>query len=63
MILPHAMLRYAGGRTTRLSDYNQKIGIIAGINSLLVGNYLTTCGSKSEQDKQMLKELDLVMST
>ena len=62
MILPKAMLRYAGGRTTRLSKYNQKIGIIAGINSLLVGNYLTTCGSESEKDKQMLKELDLVMS-
>ena len=61
MILPKAMLRYAGGRTTRLSEYNQKIGIIAGINSLLVGNYLTTCGSKSEEDKKMLSELDLVM--
>lgn len=59
--LPHALLRYAGGRTTRLSKYNQKIGIIAGVNSVLVGNYLTTCGSKAEEDKQMLKELDLVM--
>lgn len=59
--LPHALLRYAGGRTTRLSKYNQKIGVIAGVNSLLVGNYLTTCGSKAEEDKQMLKELDLVM--
>ena len=62
MILPKALLRYAGGRTTRLSEYNQKLGIIAGINSLLVGNYLTTCGSKSEEDKAMLKELDLVMA-
>lgn len=59
--LPHALLRYAGGRTTRLSKYNQKIGVIAGVNSLLVGNYLTTCGSKADEDKQMLKELDLVM--
>lgn len=61
MILPKALLRYAGGRTTRLSEYNQKLGIKAGINSLLVGNYLTTAGSNSEDDKQMLKELDLVM--
>ena len=61
MILPKALLRYAGGRTTRLSEYNQKVGIIAGINSLLVGNYLTTCGSKSAEDKKMLEELDLVM--
>lgn len=62
IILPKALLRYAGGRTTRLSKYNQKMGVIAGINSLLVGNYLTTCGSKSEEDKEMLKELDMVMS-
>ena len=60
--LPKALLRYAGGRTTRLSKFNQKMGLIAGINSVLVGNYLTTCGSKAEEDKQMLKELDLVMA-
>ena len=62
IILPKALLRYAGGRTTRLSEYNQKLGIIAGINSVLVGNYLTTAGSKAGEDKEMLKELDLVMS-
>jgi biotin synthase len=61
IILPNAMLRYAGGRTTRLCKDNQKLGVIAGINSLLVGNYLTTTGSKSEEDKQMLNELDLVL--
>lgn len=62
MILPKAMLRYAGGRTTRLSEYNQKLGIKAGINSLIVGNYLTTIGSSSEKDRKMLKELDMVMA-
>ena len=62
LALPKSLLRYAGGRTTRLSKYNQKLGIIAGINSLLVGNYLTTTGSKSEEDKEMLKSLDLVMN-
>lgn len=62
IVLPKALLRYAGGRTTRLSKFNQKMGIIAGINSVLVGNYLTTCGSKADEDKQMLKELDLVMA-
>ena len=60
--LPKALLRYAGGRTTRLSEYNQALGIKAGINSLLVGNYLTTAGSKAEEDKKMLKELDMVLS-
>lgn len=62
LVLPKSLLRYAGGRITRLSKYNQKLGIIAGINSLLVGNYLTTTGSKSEEDKEMLKSLDLVMN-
>lgn len=31
------------------------------INSVLVGNYLTTVGSDANEDKEMLKELDLVM--
>ena len=62
IILPKALLRYAGGRTTRLSEYNQSLGIRAGINSLLVGNYLTTAGSKSEEDKKMLAEMNLVMA-
>lgn len=61
IILPNALLRYAGGRTTRLSKFHQKLGLIAGINSVLVGNYLTTTGSTSQEDKQMLDELDLVM--
>jgi biotin synthase len=61
LALPNALLRYAGGRATRLSEYNQALGIKAGINSLLVGNYLTTAGSKAEEDKKMLKELDLVL--
>lgn len=59
--LPKAMLRYAGGRTTRLSKEHQKLGLIAGINSVLVGNYLTTAGSKADEDKEMFKELDLVL--
>lgn len=62
LVLPKTLLRYAGGRTTRLSKYNQKLGLIAGINSMLVGNYLTTTGSKSEEDEKMLEQLDLVMS-
>lgn len=62
IILPKAMLRYAGGRTTRLSKYNQKMGIIAGINSVLVGNYLTTAGSVASEDEKMLNELDLVLA-
>lgn len=63
IILPNALLRYAGGRTTRLSKENQKLGIKAGINSVLVGNYLTTAGSKAEEDKKIFNELDKVLVT
>lgn len=61
MILPHTLLKYAGGRTLRLSRENQKLGLKAGINSMMVGNYLTTKGSDMEDDRKMLKEVDLVM--
>jgi biotin synthase len=54
IILPGALLRYAGGRTTRFSKEYQKLGIKAGINALLVGNYLTTTGSTMEEDLQLL---------
>ena len=61
MILPKALLRYAGGRTLRLSKENQKRGMFAGINSVLVGNYLTTVGSDADEDKKMFKELELTL--
>lgn len=57
--LPKALLRYAGGRTTRFSDEYQKLGIKAGINALLVGNYLTTTGSTPQQDVELVEELGL----
>lgn len=59
IILPKVALRYAGGRTSRLSKENQKLGIEAGINSLLVGNYLTTLGSDANEDKKMLEDMGL----
>jgi len=55
LILPKALLRYAGGRTTRFSKEYQKLGIKAGINAILVGNYLTTTGATLEEDKELLK--------
>ncbi len=55
IILPNALLRYAGGRTTRFSKEYQKLGIKAGINALLVGNYLTTTGSTIEEDLELIR--------
>lgn len=53
--LPKALLRYAGGRSTRFSGEYQKLGIKAGINALLVGNYLTTTGSSAQEDFDLVK--------
>ena len=59
--MPKAILRYAGGRNTRLSLETQKLGLKAGINGLLAGDYLTTEGEEIKKDKKMLNELNLVM--
>lgn len=59
IILQDAHLRYAGGRTTRLSKENQEKGILSGINCIMVGNYLTTKGSLAENDKEMLEEINM----
>ena len=57
--LPKSLLRYAGGRTVRFSEEYQKLGIKAGINALLVGNYLTTIGAKPELDAELIKNQGL----
>ena len=56
LALPSVILRYAGGREVTLRDL-QAIGMTAGINALIVGNYLTTLGRSSEEDLQMLTDL------
>lgn len=57
--LPKTLLRYAGGRSTRFSKEYQKLGIKAGINALLVGNYLTTTGITPEEDKELVAQAGL----
>lgn len=59
IILPNVYLRYAGGRMTRFSEKMQKLGLYAGINGLIVGNYLTTVGANVKDDLKMLEELGL----
>ena len=59
--MPKALLRYAGGRTTRFSEQYQKLGLKAGINALLVGNYLTTTGSTPENDNKLVEEQGLCL--
>ena len=56
LALPAVILRYAGGREVTLREL-QALGMTAGINALIVGNYLTTLGRSPESDLQMLTDL------
>ena len=58
LIIPFAMLRYAGGREVVLGDL-QAAGILGGANGLIVGNYLTTLGSSVSDDIKMLNDLQV----
>jgi biotin synthase len=54
--LPSVILRYAGGREVTLREL-QALGLTAGINALIVGNYLTTLGRSPGDDLQMIDDL------
>ncbi len=56
LALPSVILRYAGGREVTLREL-QALGLTAGINAIIVGNYLTTLGRSPEEDLQMLADL------
>ncbi|HWC37067.1 MAG TPA: biotin synthase BioB [Acidimicrobiales bacterium] len=56
LALPGVILRYAGGREVTLGQL-QAMGMTAGINALIVGNYLTTLGRPPEDDLRMLEDL------
>ena len=55
IILPKALIRYAGGRLSRFSKKYQELGIKAGVNALLVGNYLTTTGISPAEDLELVQ--------
>jgi len=59
--LPNTILRYAGGRSTEFSISAQKIGLKAGINGILLGNYLTTKGQEKSKDFKILEEMNLTL--
>ena len=57
LIIPDGEVRYAGGRVS-LGE-QQKVGLRAGVNAVLVGNYLTTIGNQIEADLKMITEAGL----
>lgn len=58
LALPSVILRLAGGREVTLREL-QALGMTAGINALIVGNYLTTLGRTPGEDLQMLADLQM----
>jgi len=62
IVLPKARIRYAGGRALRFSKEYQELGIKAGVNSLLVGNYLTQTGIDPQEDIRLIEKSGLSLS-
>jgi biotin synthase len=62
LALPDVILRYAGGREVTLGDL-QELGMTAGINALITGNYLTTLGRSPQEDVVMLRGLQMPIGT
>ena len=53
-----AWLRLAGGREYVLGEL-QAMGLLAGANALIVGNYLTSTGRPAEEDHALLEALGM----
>ena len=58
LIMPGTILRFGGGREITLGDL-QGMGLKAGMNALITGNYLTTLGEEVDRDKAMLQQLNM----
>jgi biotin synthase len=58
LILPEALFRLCGGRVENLGE-QQELAVKAGLNGVMMGNFLTTLGSEPEDDRAMFEELGL----
>ncbi len=58
LILPEALFRLCGGRVENLGDL-QATAVKAGLNGVMMGNFLTTLGNTPEEDRSMFEELGL----
>jgi biotin synthase len=60
LILPDALFRLCGGRNENLGVGElQQLAVKAGLNGVMMGNFLTTLGSEPEWDRAMFEELGL----
>jgi biotin synthase len=60
LIIPGALFRLCGGRNENLGagEFHQ-LAVKAGLNGVMMGNFLTTLGSEPESDRAMFEELGL----
>ncbi len=58
LILPDALFRLCGGRVENLGEL-QATAVKAGLNGVMMGNFLTTLGNTPEEDRGMFEELGL----
>ncbi len=55
--LPKALIRLSGGRERTLAQ-NQTLGLVAGADGLIIGDYLTTKGQSAVSDREMVGEFN-----
>ncbi len=58
LIIPGALFRLCGGRVENLGDLHQ-LAVKAGLNGVMMGNFLTTLGAEPAEDRAMFEELGL----
>jgi biotin synthase len=58
LILPDALFRLCGGRVENLGELHA-LAVKAGVNGVMMGNFLTTLGSEPEDDRAMFEALGL----
>ena len=58
LILPGALFRLCGGRVENLGAL-QPLAVKAGLNGVMMGNFLTTLGSTPDEDRAMFTDLGL----
>lgn len=61
LVLPDALFRLCGGRVENIGDL-QPLAVKAGVNGVMMGNFLTTLGNTPEQDRKMFEDLGLDIS-
>jgi biotin synthase len=58
LILPDALFRLCGGRVENLEDL-APLAVKAGLNGVMMGNFLTTLGVEPAEDREMFEGLGL----